>query len=73
LHGPCGDCSRRHGRRHGSPSALQQELCVASHHHPPPTHRFPHCLAMLELLQSQHFREAIALPQTVVRWELLSG
>ena len=29
--------------------------------------RFPHCLFMLELLQSEHFRQAIALPQVAVR------
>lgn len=28
--------------------------------------RFPHCLFMLELLQSEHFREAIASPQVMV-------
>lgn len=32
----------------------------------PATCRFPHCLFMLELLQSEHFREAVASPQVMV-------
>jgi hypothetical protein len=35
--------------------------------------RFPHCLFMLELLQSEHFRQAIALPQVAVSAEGIAG
>jgi hypothetical protein len=28
--------------------------------------RYPHCLAMLDLLQSEHFRQAIASPMVTV-------
>lgn len=37
-------------------------------HTNPYARRFPHCLFMLELLQSEHFRQAVALPQVTVRW-----